>query len=161
MLAGVPAWRTSAPPASHLANEAVASPSTGVDRQRPDKGRIQTMLGKLPLYFIRNRGQEDPQVAYYLQGHNTAVYFGRDGITFALTSPKSHAGDETVSSRVPVRLASTRPERPTAAERWAVALDFVGADRVAPAGQELAPARISYFKGRDGRWSGARRPIAA
>jgi hypothetical protein len=155
MLAGVPAWRTSAPPASGRAIEAVASSSTGVDQQRADKARIQATLGKLPLYFVRNRGQEDPRVAYYLQGHNTAVYFGRDGITFALTSPKSQAGEERASSRVPVRLVSTNPERPAAAERWAVKLDFVGANRVTPAGQELAPAVISHFTGRDGHWSGS------
>jgi hypothetical protein len=125
------------------------SASTGKDVDRAEKSRLQAMLGKLPLSFVRNRGQEDSRVAYYLQGHNTAVYFGTDGITFALSSAKSDAGDETPSPRVPVRLVSTRPDGPTAAERWAVKLDFVGANRVAPVGQELTPAVVSYFRGRD------------
>mgnify|MGYP003694308635 CR=1 FL=1 len=41
------------------------------DPQALDAARgaaLRRLLGKLPLYFIENRGQEDPQVAYYLQG---------------------------------------------------------------------------------------------
>jgi len=153
ILAGIPAWRTPTSVAASAANEMRASTSTGKDVDRAEKSRLQAMLGKLPLYFVRNRGQEDSRVAYYLQGRNTAVYFGTDGITFALSSAKSNAGDETQSPRVPVRLVSTRPEGATATERWAVKLDFVGANRVTPAGQELAPAVVSYFKGRDNRGS--------
>ena len=41
------------------------------------RSRVQTLLGKLPLYFIENGGQEDSRVAYYVQGKDTAVYFTR------------------------------------------------------------------------------------
>jgi hypothetical protein len=81
------------------------------------------------------------------------VYFGSDGITFALTGAKSNAGDETPSRRVPIRLASTRPEGPTATERWAVKLDFVGANRVTRRGKSSPLRSVSYFKGRDNRGS--------
>ena len=155
MLAGVPVWRAAAPTALRPAHDEVAPSSTGVDQQRAEKGRIEAMLGNLPLYFVRNRGQEDSRVAYYLQGHNAAVYFGSDGITFALTGARSTAGGETLSQRAPVRPASTRPERTKATERWAVKLDFVGANRVTPTGQELTPAVVSYFKGRDSDWNGS------
>lgn len=32
---------------------------------------------QLPLYFIENRGQTDPQVAYYAHGRNKVLYFAR------------------------------------------------------------------------------------
>src|SRR6266508_3915275 len=57
----------------------------------PDPGgktRVETLLGKLPLYFIENRGQEDPRVAYYVPGRDATVYLKPDGVTFALTSPR-------------------------------------------------------------------------
>src|SRR5262245_3059458 len=53
------------------------------------RSRAQALLGKLPLYFIENSGQEDPRVAYYLQGRDTAVYFTGDGVTFALSGRKA------------------------------------------------------------------------
>ena len=40
--------------------------------------------GKLPLYFVENRGQLDDRVAYYVQGRDTSVYFTGQGLTFAM-----------------------------------------------------------------------------
>jgi hypothetical protein len=120
----------------------------------------QALLGKLPLYFIENRGQEDAQVAYYLQGRDTAVYFTGTGVTFALSGPKADgAVTDRLSSdsddrlqrgpRLPVRRVALTPERP-ARERWAVRLDFVGANAVTPRGEAPTAAVVSYFKGGDG-----------
>src|SRR5258708_32797845 len=75
-----------------------ASPTARIDPsvlQPPgaSAARLKEAAKKLPLYFIENRGQADPRVAYYVQGAGTSVYFSRAGITFALTSPaKSVAG---------------------------------------------------------------------
>ena len=49
------------------------------------KAKVQTAYGKLPLYFIENRGQLDSRVAYYVQGRDKSLYFTSEGITFALT----------------------------------------------------------------------------
>ena len=125
------------------------------------RSRAQALLGKLPLYFIENRGQEDPRVAYYLQGRDTAVYFTGTGVTFALTAPKADGaaanqppvnavGDTPHGRHLPVRRVALAPEHQSR-DRWAVQLDFVGANAVAPRGEDRTPAVVSYFKGADSR----------
>jgi hypothetical protein len=55
--------------------------------------------GKLPLYFIENRGQTDKRVAYYLPGSDKSLYFAADGVTWVLhgSRPKSAPGSAGVS----------------------------------------------------------------
>ena len=48
-------------------------------------------LDELPLYFIENRGQSDPRVAYYIQLADSGVYFTSEGVTFALTEKERPA----------------------------------------------------------------------
>src|SRR5262245_42833504 len=48
--------------------------------------RVQSLFGKLPLYFIENQGQLDERVAYYLPGRMASVYFSSQGLTYALTA---------------------------------------------------------------------------
>ena len=113
--------------------------------------RVQEAYGKLPLYFVENRGQLDAQVAYSIQGRDTSVYFANQGLTFALTGRREHAGAPDARFQ-PV--AWTRPALPAAApQRWAVKLDFVGANpAVKPQGQDRTSAVVSYFKGPQARW---------
>jgi len=128
--------------------------------------RAEALLGKLPPYFIENRGQEDPRVAYYLQGRDIAIYFTSTGVTFALSEPDGGAsagghpaeGDAESNDRgVSVHRASLsetaqRSGLPRgsfglpARERWIVRLDFVGARPVAPQGEASPPATISYWR---------------
>src|SRR6266511_1591211 len=130
-------------------------PATRVDPSAlPQAGaasavRLKEAVRKLPLYFIENRGQADPRVAYYVQGAGTSVYFSRAGITFALTSPaKSEAGTAAAPT------GEARPAPPASArERWAVKLDFLGANPDAkPAGEDRTEAVVSYFKGDRADW---------
>ena len=68
-----------------------------------------------------------------------------------------------VSDRVSspaVRRAALAPER-ASRERWAVRLDFVGANAVRPRGEGRKPAVVSYFKGGEARRRAASRPTAA
>lgn len=133
----------------------VGSPSVGVPGPR-DKGRVEAMLGKLPLSFVENRGQEDPRVAFSMPGRDTTLYFTRDGVTFALTSSRTRRSSEPF-----VRVAASRAES-TARERWSVKLDFVGANpAVVPRGQDLTPAPVSYFKGPESRWKTGLRTYAS
>lgn len=93
------------------------------------KLRIQQALAKLPLYFVENRGQLNTQFSYYLHGRETSVYFADDGLMIALAG---------------------RGKMP---ERWAVKLEFIGANPdVEPAGQDRTAAAISYFKGPRHQW---------
>jgi len=120
--------------------------------------QARALLGKLPLYFIENRGQENPAVAYYLQGRDSAVYFTRTGVTFALSGPSSDGvsddrfgadGDEFRHGHGALVRRVSLSERQTR-ERWTVQLDFVGASPSMPRGEAPTPAVVSYFKGADG-----------
>ena len=89
--------------------------------------QVLASYGKLPLYFIENQGQLDPDVSYYIQGGDKSIYFTDRGVTFALMD----AGDEKPSSEALVRPASyggagvaraLSPQRE--AQRWVVKLEL-------------------------------------
>jgi hypothetical protein len=93
---------------------------------------VEEALLNLPLYFIENQGQMDQRVAYYVQGSDMNLYFTAQGVTFVLRGP----GEEADSQ-----------------ERYALKLDFVGADPdVQPVGNDRTEAVISYFKGSPEEW---------
>ena len=154
--------RARAPLVAHERHSMTSAEMLAADVSAGDaatRSRAQALLGKLPLYFVENRGQEDAQVAYYLQGRDTAVYFTGTGVTFALSGPKpdgavidrlSPDSDDHPQHgpRLSVRRVALATERP-ARERWAVRLDFVGANAVTPHGEEPTAAVVSYFKGGD------------
>jgi hypothetical protein len=105
------------------------------------KARARAAPGRLPIYFIENRGQVDPRVAYYIQGRDTTVYFTPDGVTLTLTDEGGR------SARAPARGAATL------GMRWAVKQEFLGASPAARAtGKKPTRAVISYFKGRRAEW---------
>jgi hypothetical protein len=112
-------------------------------------------LGRLPLYFIENRGQVDARVAYTVQARGMTSYFTTQGVTFALLGQNDRPTDLGLADR---RSALDRPaDRPAEPEagwrRWTVALDFVGANPDAgPVGQDRTETIVSYFKGPMQEW---------
>ncbi len=127
---------------------ALALPAVGVDVGLPDPVQASAAppvaaeavageVRQLPLSFVENQGQVDDPVSYYVQGQDTSLYFTPDGVTFAVT------GDGASGSAA----NQTR-------ERWAVTLEFVGADPVVPVGDELAAGVVSYFGGPGGSHTG-------
>ena len=96
----------------------------------PQIGRADTALGELPLCFVPNRGQLSGPAAFYVQGKDKTIYFAADGLTFVLSGPPG-----------------------SAAGRWVVKLDFVGAEPGAmPVSLEESGAIFSYFKGKPENW---------
>ncbi len=94
--------------------------------------------GRMPLYFIANKGQMDGQVAYYVQGADKTLYFTSEGVTFLLTRQ-----GEGVDRRA----------QTVSSENWVVKLDFVGANRdVRPIGEDETGAVVSYFSGQPKDW---------
>jgi len=136
----------------------VASPSPMLVKSAPTVAAPSAAaLEHLPLYFVANHGQTDPQVDFYVPGKDNTIYFSPNGLTFAFTSAASP------SVAVPAQGApiagEARPDlrvnepAPQAGQRWAIKLDFVGANPgVQPQGEDQTAAVFSYFKGQPGQW---------
>ena len=111
------------------------------------KAPARTMV-KMPLYFVENRGQMDPRVAFSVQGTKETLYFARDGVTIALPGR-----DRTVDVPRLEKASLRRPAEQQASDRWIVKLDFVGANRNPRIeGADKTPAVVSYFKGPREEW---------
>src|SRR6202022_607116 len=135
-------------------------PSTFAQRPAPGgttssadkKVAVARALERMPLYFIENRGQLDPSVAYYVQGRDTTLYFTAGGMTLVQTDQRR----EKNSSKGRLEKASFGRDRiptPEAGSRWVVKLDFVGANpnpRIEA--KDPTPAVLSYFKGPRENW---------
>lgn len=48
------------------------------------KVRISKNYGRLPLYFIENKGQMDEKVSFYEKGRGHTIFFAEDGIYLSL-----------------------------------------------------------------------------
>ena len=114
-------------------------------------------LDHLPLYFVANHGQTDPRVAFYVPGKDNTIYFSPDGLTLAFNSAASPSavGPKWGAQTADGALLQPGDENPAppAGQRWAVKLDFVGADPdVQPLGEDQTAAVFSYFKGQPSQW---------
>jgi len=125
--------------------------------------KIDPDFGRMPLYFIPNTGQMDERVAYYTQGKDKALYFTSEGITLALLKPAPRDVSTTSSGRAEraERMGTRRDVRPDLSgakddgppDRWAVKIDFIGANRESkPLGEAKTEAVVSYFKGKPEEW---------
>ena len=99
---------------------------------------VEAVLSNVPLSFVQNRGQVDGPVNYYVQGADTSLYFGPGGVTYTLSKTTAPPQAATDSLALPSAVGAAR-------QRWAVKLDFVGANTVAPTGVDLAKGVVSYF----------------
>lgn len=92
--------------------------------------QAEKSLVQIPLSFITNQGQMNPEVNFYVKGSDKTVYFSQFGITLTLSSGSNSSHG-----------------------RWAVKLDFLNANPVKPKGLEKQAAVYNYFKGRRKDWS--------
>src|SRR5712692_9948164 len=76
--------------ASSLRPASIPASSPPVSKQPPlcppaeaDRARALSALEKTPLSFIKNCGQVDSRVGYYVQGRDTTIYFTSQGLTFS------------------------------------------------------------------------------
>jgi len=139
--------------------EAATSPTGSPSADKQTRARFGEAFGKLPLYFVENRGQIDKRVGYYVQGSDKTIYFTNQGLTFVL-NPKPETRPEALNLTAlqpAANLSLTdNPQseiRNPKSERWALKLDFVGARAGArPEGKEQTGATFSYFKGSRSQW---------
>jgi len=121
--------------------------------------QLRARYGTMPLYFIENQGQLDARVGYYLHGHDTSVYFTPQGVTYALTGPSAApaTGQDALSKAARLdkvmRTSVQEGGGSSTQQRWAVAVDFVGANPDAmPRGEQPTSAVVSYFRGSQTDW---------
>ncbi|HEX8769752.1 MAG TPA: hypothetical protein VF711_03165, partial [Acidimicrobiales bacterium] len=107
-----------------------SAPTAPAPADADTRASVGAAMSAMPLSFVQNQGQLAAPVAYYVQGSTTSVYFTPGGVTYALSDA-----------------ASTDAPSPTPPGRWAVKLDFVGANAVAPVATDPAPGVVSYFTG--------------
>ena len=116
--------------------------------------KIDQDFGRMPLYFIPNKGQVASQVDYYVQGKDKTIYFTSEGLTYVLNGQgdgekKAGSWDFRRKSQ-PVEKAESELQN---IRRWVVKLNFMGSNpNVRPLGVEKTEAVISYFKGKQDEW---------
>ena len=117
-------------------------PSPAQDRNRAVEADLD--FGRMPLYFIANKGQMDKQVAYYVQGNDKTIYFTSEGLTIALAAPGesglsgskgSMTGEDSKGAAgkgenlLELGLGREGEKTRGSLESWVVKLDFVGAEQ--------------------------------
>jgi hypothetical protein len=103
----------------------------------PSTLRVLGSYGKLPLWFVENRGQVDKRVSYYLQGRQGTICFTKEAIVYHLTSAKAP----------PSKGAEQKPKE---VERLSFALKPIGAREDARLiAAERLPGKVNYFVGND------------
>jgi hypothetical protein len=139
---GISSWKSPSLQDRHASTDSGSEKGVAVTRA----------LGRMPLYFIENRGQLDSRVAYYVQGRDTTLYFTSEGMTLVQTD-KRHGGNGLKGKLERVSLSRGISQAPDPVSRWVVKLDFVGANpnpKITAA--DPTPAVISYFKGPREEW---------
>jgi YD repeat-containing protein len=110
---------------------------------QPEQVKLNAEYGGLPLAFIKNQGQVDEQVLYYLKGREGTIYFTKSGIVYDLI--KKDVGAPVPAPNDPV--SSTQDQT---FSRLSFTLKPQGANadvQVIP--QDELPGKINYFIGND------------
>lgn len=101
--------------------------SARADSKSIDSGQsLAGQYGRLPLYFIENKGQIRGGSEFYLQGSDKTIFFSREGLTFAFIDDAS---------------------------RWSLKLDFVNPNpQMRLEGSGETEAVFSHFNGPASSW---------
>ena len=119
--------------------------TTGTD----DKEGILNAYGKLPLYFIENKGQLDPKVRFYVKTSGQTIYFTNEKIVFDLLRAKEGTGKGREGAK------KGHQNREIKKERLVFNLEFENAQKgVMIEGLDRQEAGINYFVGNDkSKWN--------
>lgn len=101
--------------------------------------------GKLPLAFIKNEGQVDEKVRYYLRGKEGSIYFTRDGIVYDLAKKPT---------LLPQRFPGTQTPLPQELSGLSFVLKPVKASGKGKlTARDALPGKVNYLIGNDpSRW---------
>lgn len=114
----------------------ITAPSSSASPTSPDEKQISQAFADLPLTFVENLGQTDPQVRYHSQGPDYAFFFTPEQIVISLNE------DLPVGSNAAPRAS-------------VLGMNFVGAnDGVQLKADGPTDARVNYVRGNDpGQWN--------
>ena len=127
------------------------SPSLNVETNQTHI-KVDQNYGKMPLYFIPNKGQMNKQVAFYIQGKDKTLYFTPEGVTYSLNATDSQG---LVLKNPPLDPGKTFDKKDVSkiSKRWVVKHEFIGANKnIKPECLEQSETTISYFKGKKEDW---------
>ena len=118
---------------------------------KTDKESIQEAYGKLPLYFIENKGQLDPRVRFYVKTSGQTLYFTDEGIIFDFFRNKK-TGEK--ADRKEIGKSGTDLQARGETERLVFTLGFDSLlGKIVPDGLDRQSAEINTFVGNDkSRW---------
>ncbi|MBN1830337.1 MAG: SBBP repeat-containing protein, partial [Deltaproteobacteria bacterium] len=123
---------------SFLASSAAAAPP------KADRENVLKAYGKLPLYFIENKGQMDSKVKFYVKTSGQTLYFTDEGIVFDLLRGEKNAGKGIEGAE------KGRQTKAISKERLVFNLGFEHARKGIPIeGLDRQAARINSFTGND------------
>ncbi|MDE2485154.1 MAG: hypothetical protein KGL32_07935 [candidate division NC10 bacterium] len=126
------------------ASSSASPPAPLTSPQRLKAVRRVTVPTTLPtpsLVFVKNYGELDSRIGYYVHGQETTLYFTPQGLTVALTGSRPSPGIVRKAAWGRELIAKSEA---AASARWVVTLDFVGANpELRPQWQEPTPAIIS------------------
>ncbi len=133
--------------------------SAGLDGFRPvaagavAKTRAWRMYGRLPLYFIQNRGQVDPRALFYETGPGQAVFFTRKGLALRLPSAACGVAPKKPRAwRAPILPGKTQTGLPCAFGSSALGIAMAGMNKnVQIVAADPRSGKINCFKGNDPR----------
>ena len=109
----------------------------------------ESAFGKLPLYFVENRGQAGGAAAYQTLGGDHQAHFTATGVWLTQTRAARRDADRAPADSSPLRRVALHREP---ARSWALKLEFLGAREVTPRGAAPAETKVSDFRGKPERW---------
>lgn len=118
----------------------------------PPAQKATSSYGKVPPYFIRNDGQLDQSVRYYVKGPRGTVYLTNTEVVFDFLQENPSEEGEDVEEEEPVRPGPERDEKKTFT-RLVFRQQFKDSNpEVKVDGKKELPGKINYFIGGKSNW---------
>ena len=139
-------------PISSWDHRDLTPPGTGGIAEK--KVAVHENYGRVPLYFIENRGQADDRVKYYEAGNGHTTFFTREGVVFGLRTRAGECGDVETPEQSAVSHGVRDRFRPTSAEKPVksspLEMTFLGMRKdVEIISEGLQEYRVNYFIGNE------------
>ncbi|MEE8574589.1 MAG: SBBP repeat-containing protein, partial [Thermodesulfobacteriota bacterium] len=123
------------------------------------KAKVTKAYGKLPLYFIKNDGQVDAKVEYYVKGAGYTIYFTHEGVYFSLyktAKPEERPGELKETEKEAKTEEAKKVATPEKTEKTEESkseffnLSLVDSNKKAKIiGEEKQAGKVNYFVGSD------------